>query len=89
MCSLEPIRNIPVKSFRFKKSEYGFTATHSGYEIHVGQNAHYWWWDVEIVKSGEQIAESDRAVYKKDAPTRIIAKKRAVMALNQWRKTNA
>ena len=80
-----PLKNIPRKSFRFKPSEFGYTATHKEYEIHVGQN-NYWWWDVEY--NGSQIAESDRAGYKTDAPTRAIALKRAISALNKWRADN-
>lgn len=78
----KPIRRI---SFRFKESEFGYTAKHKeGYEIHVGCNGDYWWWDVE--HNGSIIAERDQQYYKKDAPTKQIAIKRAVIQLNKWRK---
>jgi hypothetical protein len=84
MCEAPPIKNIPRKTFRFKKSEFGYTAMYKDYEIHVGDNGGYWWWDVEYQDS--IIAERDQLEYKKDAPTKSIAIKRAVKALNKWRK---
>lgn len=86
MCELEPLKNIPRKAFRFKRSEYGYTARYQQYEINIGDNKAYWWWDV--TKLGNKVRESDDGDYKKDALTYKQAKDRAIIQLNKWRKAH-
>ncbi len=88
MCEITTINNIPVKSFRFKRTNFGYEGTHSYYTIHIERIGDYWWWDVHYkVTIGYQIAESDFA-YKTDAKTFNQAKRRAIKALNKWRREN-
>lgn len=88
MCEITIINNIPVKSFQFKRTEFGYECKYSYYTIHVERNGNYWWWDVHFkVTIGYPIAESDFA-YKTEATTFIQAKKRAIKALNKWRREN-
>lgn len=86
MCEITPLKNIPRRLFRFKPSEFGYTAKHKDYEIHVGGNDGYWWWDVEY--KGCIIVERDQQAYKSEAPTKGIAIKRAVIQMNKWRMAN-
>jgi hypothetical protein len=94
MCETLPIKNIPRKKFEFKKSRFGEVGTYDCYTIHIeydDEDDEGWFWFVHRkITIGAEICscEDNSEILKSPARTAEIAIKRAISALNKWRRNN-
>lgn len=94
MCETLPIKNIPRKKFQFKDSRFGMTGTYKHYTIIIeydDEEYDNWAWFVHRkITIGEEICscEDEDQLLKSPARTADIAIRRAVLALNKWRRNN-
>lgn len=93
MCETLPLKNIPRKKFEFEKSKFGLIGTYVYYTIHVEyceENEDWAWFVHRKITIGGEICscEDDSEITKPLCRTADIAIKRAVSALNKWRRNN-
>lgn len=93
MCEALPIKKITKSKFVFKPSKFGFIGTFEVYTIHIEyseENEDWGWFVHRKITIGHEICscEDHDQLLKPLAKTSNIAIRRAISALNKWRREN-